>query len=395
MRRIALAMGGLLSVHAHSQDDAWERIRDGILNHPAMAHERRKSQERWAEVEFAGRPGVGRLELELENFGGSGGASGFGGSSLGLWAGADYRLGEVGQREKDLARTEAQLQGLDTLRARIEWLARARSVWDQWREQRWMVRLLDTLATQADEVVERLEKGRKAGRVAPWEVSMARAESGRLRTIAQARRGKAKALWSRLSAWGGGEEPLSLADPVVDTSRIVAGRGLDSLFLEAERSRARSLAALSQAQDRPVLSGAVGLLREQSTGDVGVGLRVSLPLPPWKREGVEAARARHEAAALERSIALATRERLIRRGDLHGERENALSELRSWETRVLPARELGLEQIETSHAAGAVDALAVWTVRKELWEARIERLEKTIRVLEIQRELDNLEGTEP
>jgi hypothetical protein len=73
----------------------------------------------------------------------------------------------------------------------------------------------------------------------------------------------------------------------------------------------------------------------------------------------------------------------------------ALAGLRSWESQVIPARESGLNLVEVSHAAGAVDASAVWAVRKELWEARIERLERSIRVQEIQRELKILEGTEP
>lgn len=396
MRSIAFAIGGLLVVHSHAQDNSWEKIRQGVLAHPGLEHARKILEERRSEGRWAGRLPVPRVELELENFAGSGGASGFGGSSFGVWAGGDYRLGNVRGREKDLAAAEVSLQALDTLRARRELLVVARGVWDQWRKERWTANLLDSMAAQANALVEQSEKGRKAGRIGPWEVSMSRSESAQWRMRSDAHRQQAKVLWERLAAWGGGEqEPASLPDPVIDTSNIIEGRGIDSVVLEAERARTLVQAELLVAQDRPILSGGVGVLRDQATGDVGLGLRVSLPLPPWNRTSIETVRAKNQAAALERSIGLAGRERQIRRASLHGELAVALAGLRSWETQVIPARELGLNQIEMSHAVGAVDAVAVWTVRKELWDARVERLEMLIRVLEIQRELEILEGIEP
>lgn len=396
MRRIVLAMGGLLAVHAQAQEDSWDKIRQSVLTHPGLDNARKMLEERRDETQWAGRPLVPRVELELENFAGSGGASGLGGSSFGVWAGGDYRLGNVRGREKDLAAADVSLQALDTLQARRELLVAARGVWDQWRQERWKAGLLDSLGAQADALAEQLEKGRKAGRVGPWEVSVARAESARWRMNALAHRQNAKVQWDRLAAWSGDvDEPEAVPCPAIDTTRIVEGRAVDSMFLEAERTRAQLQSALLAAQDRPVLSGAVGVLRDQSSGDVGLGVRVSLPLPPWKRTGIETARARHQAAALERSIALAAKERQIRRRGLQSEWMAALAGLRLWESQVIPARESGLNQVEVSHAAGAVDAAAVWAVRKELWEARIERLEMSIRVLEMQRELEILEGIEP
>lgn len=396
MRPIALAMGGLLATLAHAQDNSWEQIRKGVLAHPGLEHARKMLEERKSEGQWAGRLPAPRVELELENFAGSGGASGIGGSNFGLWAGSDYRLGDVREREKELAAAEVAIQALDTLRARRELLVAARGVWDRWRQERWRAGLLDSLGSQADALADQLEKGRKVGRIAPWEVSVARAESARWRMNAQAHRHNATVQWRRLAAWGAGvEEPGWAPAPAIDSTNIVGNPALDSMVLEAERTRARVQAALLQAQDLPVVSGAVGVLRDQSNGDVGLGVRVSLPLGPWKRTGIEAARARHQAAALERSIGLAVRERENRRIGLQGEWMAALAGLRSWESQVIPARESGLNLVEVSHAAGAVDASAVWAVRKELWEARIERLERSIRVQEIQRELEILEGTEP
>lgn len=396
MRRIAFALVGVLAVHAHSQDDSWEKIRQGVLAHPGLDHARKMLEERRSEGQWAGRLPVPRVELELENFAGSGGASGFGGSSFGIWAGGDYRVGDVRGREKDLAAADVSIQAWDTLKARRELLMAARGVWEEWRKERWTANLLDSMAAQAEGLAEQFEMGRKAGRIGPWEVSMARSENAQWRMRSDAHRQTAKVLWDRLAVWSGGaQEPVSLPDPVIDTSRIIEGPGVDSMVLEAERARAQVQAALLAAQDRPVVSGGVGLLRDQSSGDVGLGVRFSMPLPPWKRTDIETVRANNQAIALGRSIALAARERQLRRSGLHGVLAGALAGLRSWETQVIPARELGLNQVEASHAVGAVDAVAVWTVRKELWEARIERLEMLIRVLEIQRELEILEGIEP
>lgn len=396
MKPIALAMGGLLVVHAHAQDDSWQKVKQGVVAHPGLDHARKMLEERKSEAPWAGRLPVPRVEIEVEDFGGTGGASGWGGSSFGIWAGGDWRLGDVRGREKDLAAADVSLQVLDTLRARREMLVVARGVWESWRNERWRANLLDSMAKEAIALADKSESGRKAGRVGPWEVSMARSEGAQWRMRAATHHQKAKMLWARLAVWGGDSlEPATLADPVIDTSIIAEGVGLDSMVLEADRARIRMESELLAALDRPVLSGGVGVLRDQSSGDVGLGLRVSFPLPPWRRTGIETVRARNQAAALERSIGLAGGERRIRRAVLHGELEVALAGLRSWETQVIPARELGLDQVEAAYSGGAVDASAVWAVRKELREARIERLESMVRVLEIQRDLEILEGIEP
>lgn len=62
---------------------------------------------------------------------------------------------------------------------------------------------------------------------------------------------------------------------------------------------------------------------------------------------------------------------------------------------MIPRQELALAQVNRAQQTGAMDAASVWTMRKALGEARIERLEKLIRVRELQRENRKLEGVEP
>lgn len=243
-----------------------------------------------------------------------------------------------------------------------------------------------------------LEAGRKVGRIGPWEVTSAQAQSAQWQHKAQAHRHKARLLWLRLGAWGvPGAEPEVVGEP--DSLRWRArpdqATNLDSLTLERERSRALAQAALLEAQDRPVLSGAVGVLRDQSTGDAGLGMRVSLPLPPWKRTGLETVKARHEAAALEREIQLERRERQMRLRGIKEELVLLRSDLERWEGQVMPPLAKAKELAEASRATGAIDAAAVWPLRKELLEARSERLEMLLRVRELQRDERNLEGVEP
>lgn len=396
MKPIALAMGGLLAAHACAQDDSWDRIRQRVLAHPAMEHQRRSLEERKEEWSRAGRLPVPRLELELEDFAGSGEAAGLEGSRLGIWVGSDYRLGDVRGRERELAAGEVSLQALDTLRARRELVRVVRDGWERWRRDRWMAELTDSLAAQADTLARRLEEARTAGRVGSWEVSTARSETAKWRLRAEGHRRMAQVSWSAVSAWTGGvPEPGFLSGPELDTSDIVAGRGEESMLLEAERVRTRGQAAMLAALDRPVVSGALGMVREQVSGDVALGARLSLPMPPWDRPGLETVRTRNQAVALERRIHLLEGERAIRRAALHGEWMAALSELRSWESEVIPSKEQALRQVEAARVAGAVDASVVWAVRKELWDARIERLERLLRALERRREREIFEGVEP
>lgn len=396
MKRIAMAMGGLWAVHAHAQDQSWEKLREAVLSHPQLAHEQRLVEERREQGRWAGQAPVLRAELELENFAGTGGASGLGGSSLGLWAGGDYRLGAVREREKDLAAAEVSLQEIEPSKRRLELLWAARETWESWQEACWRADLADSLMLAAQAVTLPLEAGRKAGRVGPWEVSLAQAEATQRRLEAQAQRRSGQVRWARLVAWGlSAPAPQSAGVAVLDSLPRGAAVSLDSLSQERERARLQVQSSLQEAQDRPVLSGAVGVLRDQASGDVGLGLKVSLPLPPWKRTGLETVRSRQEAVALERRIALASRERALRRQGLREELAAELASLREWEEQILPQREQAVGLVEAAKSASAVDAAAVWTVRKEAWQARIERLEKLIRVRELQREMRKSEGVEP
>lgn len=396
MRRIAMAMGGLWAVPAHAQDISWERLREAVLAHPGLAHEERLVEERRAEIRWAGQAPVLRTELELENFAGTGGASGLGGASLGIWAGGDFRLGAVREREKDLAAAEVSLQAIEPGRRRLELLWTARETWEAWQEACWRADLADSIALDAQAVTQPLEAGRKAGRVGPWEVSLAQAEATQRRLEAQALRRTGQVLWSRLVAWG---LPATASHgagvPVLDSLAAATAPSLDSMGQERERSLLQVQGALQEALDRPVLSGAVGVLRDQARGDVGLGLKVSLPLPPWKRTGLETVRSRREAAALERRIALASRERALRRQGLREELAAESASLREWEERILPQREAAVAQVEAVRNASAVDAAAVWAVRRDAWQARIERLERLVRVRGLQREVRKSEGVEP
>lgn len=398
MKRIAMAVGCLGAVHAQAQGVSWETVKEAVLTHPGLGHELRKVEERRTEGSRAGQAPVLRAELELENFAGTGGAAGLGGSSLGLWAAGDYRLGAVREREKDLAASGLALQEIGPLRLKRELLREARQVWESWQEERWRANLMDTFALEASALAVPLEAGRKVGRIGPWEVTSAQAQSAQWQHKAQAHRHKARLLWLRLGAWGvPGAEPEVVGEP--DSLRWRArpdqATNLDSLTLERERSRALAQAALLEAQDRPVLSGAVGVLRDQSTGDAGLGMRVSLPLPPWKRTGLETVKARHEAAALEREIQLERRERQMRLRGIKEELVLLRSDLERWEGQVMPPLAKAKELAEASRATGAIDAAAVWPLRKELLEARSERLEMLLRVRELQRDERNLEGVEP
>lgn len=396
MRRIAIALGSLWAVQARAQDLTWEKLREAVLAHPGLAHERALVEERRGEGKWAGQAPVLRAELELENFAGTGGSAGLGGSNVGIWAGGDYRLGAVRVREKELAAAELSLQEVEPSKRRLELLWSARGTWEAWQEQYWRADLLDSLAAQALAVAEPLEAGRKVGRIAPWEVSLVQAEAAQWRNVAQAHRRKGRVLWGRLESWGiSAIQPLGAGLPVLDTMTKGTAQSLDSLTLERERYRMQVQESLLAAQDRPVLSGAIGLLRDQASGDVGFGARVALPLPPWKRTGLETVRMRHQAVAMERRIALETRERALRLQGLREEMSAGSAELRTWEDEVIPRQELALAQVNRAQQTGAMDAAAVWTMRKALGEARIERLEKLIRVRELQRENRKLEGVEP
>lgn len=394
MRRIALMAGGLLAVSAQGQDTTWARLRHAVLEHPHLQAARQGAGELFQDTGNAGTMPLPRLEVELSNLPATGARYGVGRAGLDLWLSQERTLRDVSRRQKALAGAQAARAALDTFTLRRELLGKARERYEAWLRERWRQVVLDSLVLQARSAVGLSEARLKAGRSGAEEVALSQAQAMGLVRELEASRAASGSAWDELARWfGAGEEP----DAVLPAGELMggpAGAWLDSLRLQRDQVVEERDADLAQAQAGPSVSGALGLLGAAGEG-VGIGVRLSIPLPPWDRPSWEAGQARARARALgrekERLASSRTRERSLLEGRIAAARQD----WEGWNAQVLPALERAQAAVSRLHASGAAGAIAVWQAGKDVAQARLEALGKLGRLRDLQREKLDLEGVEP
>lgn len=398
MNRIASPMLVLVAGIAQAiEEPGWVPLKRRLLDHASLEAVRGNAREAQGIGAHAGKRPLPVVELEVGNFGGTKESAGWSRATAGFWVGSEVRLGDVAGAERALATEEARRAGRDTLLARRELLWRGRMIWERWLQERWKVSLLDSNAADLRSWESALETARTAGRAEPWEVSQVRADRLALESRSRAARDRSSALWTDLVQMAdGASEPAEVGSPAllpVDGSQ--GGLSSDSMRFVGESEIARAEAQLLSEQSRPSLDAAFGVLTDAGTGSVGLGARVAVPLPPWNRVGLDAARARTRARVARRSAELAGVDRRRTGESLAREIE---SERRAWEDLVdslVPARLAAAASALAAYRRGAVPPETVGRLRDGMWQARIEALERLGTLRKLQLELRNLEGVEP
>lgn len=398
MNRVAFATVILLVGLAQAgEDPSWPQVKSRLLAHPRL----QGAREGFAEASaFPGRAGAASLpviEIEVEDFGGSGEASGIARAKTGVWLGGEYRLGDVRGAERVLAAEEVRAAGWDTLQARRELLREGRLLWEDWLAERWRSSLTDSVVGELRVLHTALETARAAGRAEPWEAALARSELADREADARRSRERATALWNDLEALGSGHpEPAAVAPPDAPDS-LRAGPGLveDSLLREIEAARSTAESRLEAARSRPSLSGALGLLADPGSESVGLGVRLAVPLPPWNRVSLDQARSQARSNTARRAAELARAERSRQRQSLAREIVRARQDWLRWNAEVVPARREAVRTVDVARGRGGVLPETAWRVREEYWQARMDALERLGTLRKLQLEAQHLEGVEP
>lgn len=386
----------LAATHAWSEEGTWGQVRALWLAHPRLEASRATAREAAADAAFAGRAPSWNIEIAAEDFGGSGERAGFGGSTQELWASREFRLRPVARTERELARTDVEAVALDTLMLRRALVVEGRRRFEDWMRSRKTVALLDSQIAEARLWLEAARRERGAGKTPAWVEHRLTADLAGLESRRRAVSREAASRWAFAVAPGGATlpEPADLPVENAMTESVSSGAAPDSVMMEARHRLAVAGRALAEASEGPVLEAAGGVLRDQATGDLGLGVRLALPLP-WGRVDWQGAKARSAVRIAERERAVAAQERARRRADLATRISMARTELEDLRGGVLPALAQARVRIDSAWAGGSVG----WTERKDAreawWEARAkeQELEAARRGLELERM--ELEGVEP
>lgn len=398
MNHVASSMVILGAVCAQAvEQPGWPEWKQRLLEHASLLAARETVRDARDIGAQAGKRPLPVLELEIGNFGGTEDAAGFSRTTAGVWLGGEVRLGDVAAAERALAAQDARQAARDTLLARHELLWQARWIWEDWLQERWRLSLLDSNVADLRSWESALEAARTAGRAEPWEVSQVRADRLAAESRVRAARERASALWADLVVLGGeAGEPAEVGFPSPEPEGAsVGGYSPDSLRWMGEAEASRAEASLHAELARPSVDAAIGVLTDAGTGSVGLGARLAVPLPPWRRGGLEAARARARAQVAQRSTEIAA---LQRRRSGESLVRAIASERRAWSTlsdTVVPARLAAATSALAAYRRGAIPPETVARLRDGTWQARIEALERLGTLRKLQLELRNLEGVEP
>lgn len=345
------------------------------------------------------------LDVEVENFAGTGVAKGFGGAETTVALGQIIELGGKRGGRRDVARYQSEASRLDAEQQRLNVLAQATRLFVAGLASQERARLEDEAASLARETEAAVRRRVEAGRSPPAEALRAKVARAR----ADVRLGRAKrevfVAYSELgSLWQGessGIESLvgTLADlpesPGEESLAQIVARSPRVAARECEVSAAEAALGLAGVQAVPDPTLSVGYRRMNDSNDHAMVAGLSLPLPVFDRNqgGAAAARAALEQASAEltgeRTRVLAEAKATVAR--LDAARDEALALQKD----ILPTAEQALRETERGYQRGLFSLLDVLSAQQSLFELRRDFLETAAHAHELRADLDVLLGREP
>ncbi len=252
---------------------------------------------------------------------------------------------------------------------------------------------LEALAAIVDRRVQAARDPRMARDRIEARLAEARIEAG----LAQRRVATSATILA--SYWGG------LPDFTVDTQSFLSpgilGAGPadrdtpEIALLRAQRARSDAEIGLELARAVPDANVGLELRHFQSSNDVALGVRFSIPLQVWNANQANIASARSEAAAIDAD--LAARERVVQRQvqALILRRQAAAGELAALEETVIPPLQTALEQAQTGFARGSFSFLEIYDVQQALIDARLRSVDALFAIHQSDIQLRRLTGGSP
>ncbi len=252
---------------------------------------------------------------------------------------------------------------------------------------------LEALAASVDRRVQAARDPRMARDRIEARLAEARIDAG----LAQRRVATSATILA--SYWGG------LPDFTVDAQSFVSPGDLGSspanpdtpeiALLRAQRARSDAEIGLETARAVPDANVGLELRHFQSSNDVALGVRFSIPLQVWNANRANIASARSEAAAIDAD--LVARERMVQRQvqALILRRQAAAGELAALEEAVIPPLQAALEQAQTGFARGSFSFLEIYDVQQALIDARLRSVDALFAIHQSDIQLRRLTGGSP
>lgn len=342
------------------------------------------------------------LDAELENFGGTGIASGFDATETTLALSQVVELGGKRSKRLAVAQLDAGLAAWDYETARIDVLTETTKFFVAVVAAQERLAVAEELVEVATEVLEAVARRVQAGAISPVEESRARVtlETNR---IDRARRSQELSIArSALAAqWSGTQPRFATAAAELDQLRSVPKLSALAESIEqsptlarwtTELARRQAVRELAASGATPDLTVGAGLRHFSETGDMGAVLGLTLPLPFFDRNqgAVEAARSRIvQADHARRSVETAVRVALQAE---HAEAQASFDEATTLRDRVVPEAESAFRLAQEAYDRGRMKLTDVLDTERTLFELRARLVDTLQRYHTAVAELERLAG---
>ena len=373
-----------------------------LLHNPRLASVAWEIRVREAGALQAGRRPNPEVSLEVENFAGSGDASGFGGSETTISLSQLLERGGKRDRLRDAARLDRDLAGWDYESRRLDVLAEVtRTFIDLLAAQEHRTIAAD-LVSLAEQSLETMTRRVAAGAVSPVEETRARVALSQSRLDLRAAEGRLADARVRLaSLWGSVAPRFERAVGVLDP--VSPPPSLEELLermdgnpelarWDTETARRRAEVAVQRALGAVDVSVAAGVRHRAETSDRAFVLGLSVPLPLSDRnQGARRAaeyqveqtleEARAVRLDVERAITLA-----------HQAAVAGHEEILALDGEILPDAEAAFETALEAHRKGLFRLTDVLDTRRTLFELRARRVESLREYHRTRAEMERLIG---
>lgn len=385
-----------------SLEHAWALT---LLHSPALkaySYDIRAAEAR--QIQAALRPNP-TLDIEVEDFGGSGELSGFDAAETTVFVSQPLELGHKREKRMQTAAIDRQLAGIDYEVRRREVRAGLAGAFTDLLAAQEKSRLYAEMADIAAQSLQAVQRRVAGGKDSPVEETRAAVEQSRMQVRYEQARRELETARRRLASFWAAEPPrfteaageLDRVEALPDAATL---RGLleqtpQWTRWETEIDRRRSVLRQEEAQATPDIAVGAGVKRFNEIDETALVVGLSIPLPLFDRNqgnrreaAVNVAKtfAEQDAAQLE----------LLRELDrLTTELTGGRLKIESLQNTALPGAQEVLEASRRAYAEGKVDYLSVLDAQRTLFEARSDYVDSLAGWHRARVELEQLIGTQP
>ncbi len=374
-----------------------------LVHNPELAVFSWEVRAREAESVQAGVRPNPEFAADIENFGGTGDASGFQSTETTLALSQVVELGGKRSKRISMTRLERDLAAWDYESKRIDVLTKTTTAFIDVRAAQEQLALAEELTQVADRLLQSVVRRVRAGAISQVEESRARVALETTRIDRNRRSRELSVARRRLVAqWAGDEEDFTTVQADLDTLQPLPELSTLTGLIEqtpalakwtTELARRKAQEELAGSAGVPDLSIGAGLRHFSASGDVGAVVGISLPLPLFDRNdaAINAAQIRVTQTAYARqSVATAIQTQIQA---AHAEAAASLDEATALKNRAIPEAESAFALAEEFYSRGRMSLTDVLDTERTLFELRTRLVEAQLRYHKEVAELERLTGT--